>query len=249
METSLLAIITCTVVLLTLMFRNLSFVLLHLPLAKVLFALKARNAARKAAEGQPPAAADALPTANSLKQRAKMLLSSFAEYYLYRLSLTPSHHLRNYVYRHVCGMKLERHAVVYFSTEVRDPARIVIGRGSIVGDHSILDGRNGIVIGENVVLGTNVRIWTEQHDHRDPFFRCQTQEHRSVIIGNRAWIGSHAIILHSVNIGEGAVVAAGAVVTKDVPPFAIVAGVPAKQVGERSHDLRYEFYGEHRAFI
>lgn len=146
-------------------------------------------------------------------------------------------------------MKMEDNAVLYYGIEVRNPANITIGRGSIVGDNSILDGRNGIVIGKNVVLASNVRIWTEQHDHRDPWFRCNTQEHRPVTIGDRAWIGSHSIILHSVNIGEGAVVAAGAVVTHDVPPFAIVAGIPAKTIGERNSNLQYELDGSHRAFI
>ena len=45
-----------------------------------------------------------------------------------------------------------------------------------------MDGRNGIKIGENVVFASNVRIWTEQHDHRDPWFRCETQKHNPVII-------------------------------------------------------------------
>ena len=62
-------------------------------------------------------------------------------------------------------------------------------------------------------------------------------------IGNRAWIGPGTTILHSVNIGEGAVIAAGAVVTKDVEPFAIMAGIPARKIGERNHNLRYEFNG------
>ena len=60
-------------------------------------------------------------------------------------------------------------------------------------------------------------------------------------IGDRVWIGSNAIILTGVNIGEGAVVCAGCVVTKDVEPYAVVAGIPARKVNERPRDLRYEF--------
>jgi len=176
-------------------------------------------------------------------------VSSFISYYLYRVSLTPSHHIRNFIYRSVCGMKMAKKAVIYYGAEIRMPSNIIIGKGSIIGDNSILDGRNGITVGENVVFASNVRIWTEQHDHRDPWFRCETQEHKPVIIDDRAWIGSHTIILHSVHIGEGAVVAAGAVVTHDVPPYAIVAGIPAKQVGERNHDLQYVMDGSHRHFL
>lgn len=146
-------------------------------------------------------------------------------------------------------MKLDDKAVLYYGAEVRDPYKIKIGVGSIIGDNSILDGRNGITIGDNVCFASNVRIWTEQHDHRDPWFRCETQEHGPVVIDDRAWIGSHTIILHSVHIGEGAVVAAGSVVTHNVPPYTIVAGIPAKKVGERNRDLRYMFIGEHRHFL
>ena len=55
----------------------------------------------------------------------------------------------------------------------------------------------------------------------------------TVKIGNDCWIASHAVILANVTIGEGSVIAAGSVVTKDVPPYSIVAGVPAKVIGSR----------------
>ncbi len=240
-----IVIIILVLVCLGVLFRNVSFTLFYMPLAKVLFGMKAKISRKNEAKSSEPAE----KPAPSLKHRIKGLLSSFADYYLYRVSLTPSHHLRNFVYRHICEMKLAQNAVIYYGTEVRNPANITIGKGSVVGDQSILDGRNGISIGENVVLSTNVKIWTEQHDHRDPWFRCDTQEHNPVTIGNRAWIGPHSIILHSVNIGEGAVVAAGSVVTHDVPPFTIVGGVPAQKIGERNRDLRYTLTGEHRSFL
>lgn len=176
-------------------------------------------------------------------------IGSYFEYYLYRVSMTPSHKIRNFVYRQIVRMKMAENVVIYHGAEIREPVNISIGKGSIIGDNAILDGRNGIYIGENVVFASNVRIWTEQHDHRDPWFRCETQHHSPVVIDDRAWIGSHTIILHSVHIGEGAVVAAGAVVTKDVEPYTIVAGIPAKKVGDRNRDLKYTFDGSHRHFI
>lgn len=181
--------------------------------------------------------------------KIKSLCTAFGDYYLYRLSHTPSHRLRNFVYKYICKMKIAKDVVIYHGCEVREPAKISMARGVIIGDNSILDGRNGIHIGEDVVFASNVRIWTEQHDHEDPWFRCSTQHHGPVIIDKHAWIGSHTIILHSVHIGEGAVVAAGAVVTHDVPPFTIVAGIPAKKIGERNRDLRYVLDGTHRAFL
>lgn len=58
---------------------------------------------------------------------------------------------------------------------------------------------------------------------------------------DRVWLGSNVIILPGVTIGEGAVCCAGCVVTKDVEPYAVVAGIPAKKVNEHPKDLRYEF--------
>ena len=67
-------------------------------------------------------------------------------------------------------------------------------------------------------------------------------------ISNRVWLGSNVTVLDSVTIGGEAVVCAGAVVTKDVEPFTVVAGIPAKKIGERSHDLRYEVDGSRMLF-
>lgn len=102
----------------------------------------------------------------------------------------------------------------------------------------------GLIIGKNVNFSSNVQVYTLQHDHRDPYFCEQSNKKMSVEIGDRAWLGSSVIVLPGVTIGEGAVCCAGSVVAKDVPPYAIVAGIPAKQIGERTHDLRYEFEGK-----
>ena len=227
-------------------FPNLCFVIFFSPIVFPLF-LKASRRKKEYIE----VTCDALELEN--KQRLISIIknkySAFGSYYLWRLSYLPSHTIRNFVYRNICRMNLDKHAVVYFGTEIREPSSIKIGRGTIIGDNAVLDGRNGIIIGDNVVFASNVRIWTKQHDHRDPWFRCETQKQDSVIIENRVWIGSNVTILHSVHIGEGAVVAAGAVVTHDIPPYTIVAGIPAKPIGVRNTDLRYEFSGSHRAFL
>lgn len=230
-------------------FPNVCFVVIFSPLIKVYYVKKRYSSKRSGASSRPQSNRGEGNAVNRCIHELFAFYSSFVSYYLYRLSYTMSHHIRNIIYRNVCDMQLADDAVIYFGTEVREPQNIIIGKGSVIGDQSILDARNGIIIGRNVVFATNVRIWTEQHDHRDPWFRCETQEHKSVIIDDRAWIGSHTIILHSVHIGEGAVVAAGAVVTKDVAPFSIVAGVPAKKVGERNHNLLYELDGKHRRFL
>lgn len=82
-----------------------------------------------------------------------------------------------------------------------------------------------------------------QHNHRDPYFSCDTDRKQSVEIDDRAWLGSNVVVLPGVHIGEGAVCCAGCVVTKDVEPYSVVAGIPAKKVGERPRNLKYEFSG------
>jgi acetyltransferase-like isoleucine patch superfamily enzyme len=101
-----------------------------------------------------------------------------------------------------------------------------------------LDGRNGITIGKNVNFSSEVALWTLQHDYNSPTFATSGGP---IVIGDRAWISFRATILPGVTIGEGAVVAANSVVTKDVPPFTVVGGIPAKKIGERTTDLSYDW--------
>jgi acetyltransferase-like isoleucine patch superfamily enzyme len=153
------------------------------------------------------------------------------------VGLIPSQHIRKFLYSRVFAMRLDPTAVIYGGAEIRSPRNICVGKHSIIGHRAILDGRAGLCIGDNVSLGTGVWLWTLEHDPQSPEFATVGG---SVIINDYVYIGCRVVILPHVEIGRGAVVAAGAVVTKDVPPFAIVGGVPAKVIGERTHDLRYE---------
>lgn len=160
-----------------------------------------------------------------------------------------SHHLRMFFYRHVYRMDIAPKVIIYSGAEIRNPANVHIGAGSVIGNDAILDGRAGIFIGENVNLSSGVQIWTLQHDYRDPQFRCNPEHYGPVHIGDRAWLGPRTLLLHDVTIGEGSVVAAGAVVTKDTPPYSLVGGVPAKIIGERPQNLTYVFSGSHAHFL
>lgn len=176
-------------------------------------------------------------------------LDGFIRYMDIQTGHIPSHHIRNFIYKYVFNVQLSPSTVIYYGTEIRSHSNLKLGKGAIIGDNCILDARNGINIGANACLASGVEIWTEQHAHRDPWFRCLSDESYKVNIGQRAWIGPRTIILHSVNVGEGAVVAAGSVVTKDVPPFTIVGGIPAKKIGERNKSLYYEFSGRYTPFL
>lgn len=165
-----------------------------------------------------------------------------SRFIIINLGLIPSIRIRILLYR-LLGADIKSRAVIHYRTEIRAPYRLSIGKGSIIGDNAILDARNSLRIGNNVNLSSNVSIYTEQHDYRDELFRCTKRGHKPVEIGDRAWIGSNVIILPGVTIGEGAVCCSGCVVTKDVEPFAVVAGIPAKTVTTRPQTLRYEFDG------
>ena len=170
----------------------------------------------------------------------KLFKKGWQRYMLFQVGLIPSHHIRRFVYK-ALGAEIGKNVVFHFRTEVRGLHRLKIGDGTIIGDNALLAAQRGLTIGKNVNLSSNVSIYSGAHDHRDPYFRSTPATTRPINIGDRVWIGSNAIILTGVHIGEGAVVCAGCVVTKDVEPYAVVAGVPAKKVNERPHDLRYEF--------
>jgi acetyltransferase-like isoleucine patch superfamily enzyme len=159
----------------------------------------------------------------------------------------PSHALRRFLYRRA-GLRLAQRTVIHKGLEVRGVKSISLGTGTVVGFDCILDGRGpgGITTGENVNLSSEVAIWTGKHDYRARDFR---DVGAPVKIGDRAWLSFRCTVLPGVTIGEGAVIAAGAVVTKDVPPYAVMAGVPAVQVAERPRDLDYVLGESHSWFV
>ncbi|MFH1870965.1 MAG: acyltransferase [Pseudomonadota bacterium] len=97
-----------------------------------------------------------------------------------------------------------------------------------INNHSIVNGTGGVDIGADTLVGPGVRIISYQHRYaRGATIRSQPVLALPIRIGRDVWLGANAIILAGVTIGDGAVVAAGAVVREDVPPYAVVAGVPA----------------------
>ena len=141
----------------------------------------------------------------------------------------PIHHVRRFFYR-VAGMHIGEGTSIHTGLRLYNPSGIEIGKDTIIGEDAILDGRGKIVIGNHVAFATGVMVYNSQHDIRDPQFAAVT---KVVHIDDYVFIGPRAIILPGVHIGKGAVVGAGAVVTKDVPAGVVVGGVPASPIGDR----------------
>lgn len=156
----------------------------------------------------------------------------------------PFHFLRKLIYLSA-GVRMGRGSHIHMGAQFFYPAGVKIGRGSIIGQGIFLDGREKLVIGDHVDIASEVMIYNSKHDINAEDFRAVSAP---VEIGDYVFIGPRAIILQGVKIGRGAVVAAGAVVNKDVPDFAIVGGVPAQIIGERKlKDLQYKL-GRSRLF-
>ena len=152
------------------------------------------------------------------------------------ISFIPSQYLRKLILIYLFNMNLSTKAVLYSGFKIGKASKIEVGTHSVIGHNATLDGRNGIYIGKNVNISSEVMIWTKQHDFNDPHFKIVGDK---VLIEDFVWISARVIILPGVTIGEGAIISAGAVITKNVEPFSIMAGVPAKKIGERNKSLQY----------
>lgn len=121
---------------------------------------------------------------------------------------------------------------------IMDVNRLKIGKNSHINRQCTLDARGNLSIGNSVSISHRVMLMTGSHDINAKNFPVN---YYPINIEDYVWIGCGAIILKNVTIGKGAVIAAGAVVTKDVPPFTIVGGIPAKKIGTREcQNLNYK---------
>lgn len=148
----------------------------------------------------------------------------------------PSHHIRRFFYR-LGGMKIGKGSTIHAGATLYDSRNIRLGSDTIIGENAVLDGRARLSIGSHVDIASDVMIYNAEHDVMSSDFHAIRAE---VVIEDYVFIGPRAIILPGVHIGKGAVVGAGAVVTKDVLEKSIVGGVPAKEIKKRNvKDLSY----------
>lgn len=169
---------------------------------------------------------------NFLPKAKNRLQTIFLEIILMKLRFVghiPIHTVRKFFYL-LCGLKMPLNSTIHMWANFYDPRNITIGQDTIVGDHCFLDGRAPLTIGSHVGIASQVLIYNDEHDINSPNY---ANSFGPVTIKDYVFIGPRVIILPNVTIGRGAVVAAGAVVTKDIPDLEIWGGVPAKKISDR----------------
>lgn len=151
------------------------------------------------------------------------------------INIIPLYFVRHGYYKMILGIKIGKGSSIHMKTRI-NRKNITIGINSTINRLCYLDGRGELSIGNNVSISPEVHLITATHD-----INCQnfTYIEKNIIVEDYVWIGTRAIILPGVKLGKGCVIAAGAVVSKDVLPYSIVGGVPAKIIGERPQNLNY----------
>lgn len=134
------------------------------------------------------------------------------------------------------NFSLGQHAIIECTGVLRNIGEsLIIGNNVGINHYCYIGVRGKITIGDNVIFGPRVSVFSENHNFNrlDIPIKDQGETRKDTVIRNNVWIGASSVILSGVIIGEGAIIAAGSVVNKDVPPNAIVAGVPAKLIKKR----------------
>jgi putative colanic acid biosynthesis acetyltransferase WcaF len=156
---------------------------------------------------------------------------------LYNLIIThvPSHWVR-LTWLRLFGAKIGKQTSIMLRTRIHGLKQLTVGNNCSIGSRCLLDARGELTIDDDVVLASDVHMIAGHHVvQSDDFGRYLSPIH----IAHHVWIASRSTVLAGVDIGPGAVVGACSMVRDDVPPMAVVAGVPAEQVGTRTSKLAY----------
>lgn len=161
---------------------------------------------------------------------AKRVLWSFVNATFFRcLCWWRLYPIKNAILR-LFGAKIPLHCNVYSSCKIFAPWNLEIGDHSTIGPNCIVYNKAKIVIGANVVISQRVHLCSASHDITHPKHALITA---SIVIKDSAWVAADAFVGMGVTIGEGAVVGARGCVFKDVPPWTVVGGNPAKFIKKR----------------
>lgn len=144
--------------------------------------------------------------------------------------------IRKY-YLRLFNIRIGKSSTIHRACRFFHVGKISIGNNSTINWGCYLDNRRGIIIGNNVGIAHNSKIYTLGHDINDSEFKTKGAP---VKIEDNVFIFSNSLIMPGVTIGEGAIVLAGSVVTKNVEAWSIVGGNPASKIGLRNKDVDYK---------
>jgi acetyltransferase-like isoleucine patch superfamily enzyme len=164
-------------------------------------------------------------------------LVAFAFYFFNGIvTRVPLYSIRHFYLRTLFHIHIGRESSVHMGCFITG-LNISIGDYSTISRKCHLDGRGGLQIGNCVSISPEVYTVSLTHDLQNPLFPTVGKQ---IIIEDYVWIGARAMIMPGVTIATGTIVGAQSVVTKSFPPYSIIAGVPAKVIGERNHNVAYK---------
>ena len=145
-----------------------------------------------------------------------------------------------YVHDHIAPkakMKIAGNPRIHPTASLRCGENIYLGKNSHINQYCCIwdSKKSRIVLGDDLLMGPGAKVFSSNHTvQMGTPMNSQPFREKDIIIGNDVWLGANAVVVAGVNIGDGAIIAAGSVVTKDVPEYTIAGGIPAKPIKKRS---------------
>lgn len=170
------------------------------------------------------------------KNVVHLILEEYLGYFTRSLPGIEGILIRRLVYRHLYK-KIGKSSLIYAGVYLTHTYGIEAGDNLSINTGALLDGRGGIALGDSVMIGPNTVIVSSTHQFDKIDVPMNSLDHimQPVTIGDDVWIGANTFIKGGVKVGRGSVIAAGSVITKDVPEYKVVAGQPARIVQDRKN--------------
>lgn len=152
--------------------------------------------------------------------------------------------IRMFVYKKILGFNIGEGTMLWCGNKfsINPASGMSVGSNSIIGPNNRFLIGGGMTVGDNVNLSGYSYFITQWHEVNDPMYHSKFKE---IIIEDNAWVATNCTIMPGIKIGKGAVVSAGSVVTKDVLPYTVVGGNPAKFIKERKCEIKYKLNSMH----